>query len=79
MFSTAWFFARRTGPGEQSAQRVKARIARAVKEEDPERPLSDQALTEMLAGEGMVLARRTVAKYRQAMGVPAGYRRKRGK
>ncbi len=77
LFSTAYFFGRRTGPGEQSAQQVKARIARAVREEDPAHPLSDQALTELLAGEGMVLARRTVAKYRQAMGVPAKHRRRR--
>lgn len=65
------------GCGEVSAQQAKAALLRQIRAEDPKKPLSDQALTEALAGEGMPLARRTVAKYRKALGLPPAYRRKR--
>ena len=38
-----------------------------------------QALADLLAGEGLSLARRTVAKYRQALGLPPAWRRKGGR
>lgn len=77
LFPTGYFFGRATGAGEISAQQAKAALLRWVRAEDPKKPLSDQALTEALAGEGMPLARRTVAKYRKALGLPPAYRRKR--
>ena len=58
-------------------QQLKARIAQTIRAEDPRRPLSDQALTDLLAGEGHTLARRTVAKYRQALGLPPAHRRRK--
>ena len=77
LFPTGYFFGRATGAGEISAQQAKAALLRQIRAEDPKKPLSDQALTEALAGEGMPLARRTVAKYRKALGLPPAYRRKR--
>ena len=78
LFPTSYFFSRKTGNGDspQSEQAVKARMARMFREEDPRRPYSDQAIAEKLAEEGIPLARRTVAKYRQAMGVAPSHRRK---
>lgn len=76
LFPAAYFFSRKTG-GDWSEQAVKARIARLIQEEDPARPLSDQALTQRLEAEGIRLARRTAAKYRQALGIPPSSRRRR--
>ena len=78
LFPTSYFFSRKTGSGDspQSEQAVKARMARMFREEDPRRPYSDQAIAEKLAEEGIPLARRTVAKYRQAMGVAPSHWRK---
>lgn len=61
-----------------SSQKVKAAIERFIKEEDKQKPISDQKLVEMLEdSEGMVLSRRTVAKYRDQLGIPASSKRKR--
>jgi len=63
------------GPG-QSGAALKARIAELVAAEDATRPLSDQALAEALAGGGVTVARRTVAKYRESMDIPPAHRRR---
>ena len=47
-----------------------------IREEDPTRPLSDQAIGDRLAADGIPLSRRTVAKYRQALGLPSSQRRR---
>jgi RNA polymerase sigma-54 factor len=60
-----------------SAQAVKARLAALVAGEDGTRVLSDDALVTLLAGEGIVLARRTVAKYRKALKIPSSAQRRR--
>lgn len=52
-----------------SQQAVKQKILSLVKEEDPAHPLSDQALCAVLAGQGIHVARRTVAKYRIQLGI----------
>lgn len=52
------------------ARRVKAALARLIAEEDKRAPLPDEALTAALAAEGMPVARRTVAKYREGLGLP---------
>lgn len=77
LFPTGYFFGRATGAGAVSAQQAKAALVRLIRAEDPRKPLSDQALTDRLAAEGMPLARRTVAKYRKALGLPPACRRKR--
>jgi RNA polymerase sigma-54 factor len=61
-----------------SAAAMRARLARAVAAEDPRHPLSDDALAAALFREtGITLARRTVAKYREAQSIPPAHRRKR--
>ena len=61
-----------------SAQAVKARIGELVKNEGaPDGVLSDDALTALLADEGVVVARRTVAKYRKALSIPSSAQRRR--
>lgn len=74
LFPLSYFFS--PARGEVSVQQLKARIAQAIRAEDPRHPLSDQALTDLLAGEGHALARRTVTKYRQALGLPPAHRRR---
>lgn len=61
-----------------SSQTVKAAIENYIKEEDKRKPISDQAIVEMLEDrEGMVVSRRTVAKYRDQLGIPSSSKRKR--
>ena len=67
------------GEGEVSAEAVKARIRALVDAEDQENILSDDTLVEMLRGEGFELARRTVAKYREAIGIGSSVQRRRSK
>ena len=67
-----------TGAGDGfAAQAVQARLRRLVQEEDPARPLSDDALVRILRGDGVDIARRTVAKYRDLMGIPSSVQRRR--
>ena len=53
-----------------SGKSVQERIRRMIGGEDPSHPLSDDALSKMLASEGLAVARRTVAKYRDILGIP---------
>lgn len=64
--------------GETVAQRqAMMAVRRLIEEEDPHAPLSDQAISERLKEEGMNVARRTVAKYRERMKFPIAQHRKR--
>jgi RNA polymerase sigma-54 factor len=59
-----------------SSTAIRAKIRRLVADEPPGRPLSDQQIVEMLAADGVQVARRTVAKYREALGIaPSSVRR----
>lgn len=60
-----------------AAESVKFFIGDLIAQEDPREPLSDQALAESLERQGVHISRRTVAKYREEMGVPSSPRRKR--
>ena len=60
-----------------ASETVKRRIATLVHKEDPKRPHSDQALVEMLEKDGIQLARRTVAKYREQLNIPPSSKRKK--
>lgn len=71
-----YFFSHAVGQAGPSQQAVKRRLLELVRQEDPHHPLSDQALVDLLAGEGIRLARRTVAKYRIELGVPSSTGRK---
>jgi RNA polymerase sigma-54 factor len=62
--------------GNASSTAVRALIKQLVAAESPARPLSDSQLAEMLEGQGIQVARRTVAKYREALKIaPANLRR----
>ena len=59
-----------------SAKSVKEKIAKLIREENPKRPLSDQRIADVLKSEGIDIARRTIAKYRDQMKInPARYRK----
>ena len=59
-----------------SANAVKALIESLIAAEDKRKPLSDQAMSDRLALQGIVLARRTVAKYREELNFPPAHQRK---
>ena len=66
-----------TDSGEEvSNKEVKAIIERIIAEEDKEKPLSDQKIATMLEDRGFQIARRTVTKYREQLGVPVARLRK---
>lgn len=60
-----------------SSMKVKERIKSLVEGEDPGRPVSDQRLADLLKREGVILARRTVAKYREELRIPTSSQRKK--
>ncbi len=60
-----------------SSMVVKERIRKVIEAEDPERPLSDSKIMRTLQKEGIRLARRTVAKYREEMMIPSSDKRKK--
>ena len=62
-----------------SSEAIKARIKALCDAEDPKKVLSDQKLAELLNTEGFDLARRTVAKYREAIGIGSSAQRRRQK
>jgi len=62
-----------------ASESVKRMIADLIAKEDSGEPLSDQALTDMLNRQGVNISRRTVAKYREEMGVSSSSKRKRYK
>ena len=51
-------------------------IRRLITQEDPAHPLSDSTLAEMLLKDGIQVARRTIAKYREALRIPPSHERK---
>jgi RNA polymerase sigma-54 factor len=62
--------------GKISSMSIKQKIRRLISQENPAKPLGDQAIANILAKEGIHLARRTVTKYREAMGIPASTKRR---
>jgi RNA polymerase sigma-54 factor len=74
----AAFFPAGLADGAVSSAAVKAALRALVEAEDASAPLSDAALGAALAGRGLPAARRTVAKYREAMGIAPACRRRRG-
>ena len=60
-----------------SARGIKAQIEKLVSDEDPKHPLTDQAIVNILKESGVQIARRTVAKYRDQLGVLSARMRKR--
>lgn len=79
VFEFRFFFSSQV-PGQDgagiSSTAIRARIRRLIAQETPEQPLSDQQIAEMLSADGIPVARRTVAKYREALGIaPSSARR----
>ena len=62
--------------GAASSTAIRALIKQLIGAEDTRNPLSDSKLAELLGEQGIVVARRTVAKYREAMKIPAVAMRK---
>ena len=66
----------RTNGEDLASQAVKSKIKELVSDEDPKRPHSDQKIVELLKKGGIDIARRTVAKYREQMGILSSSKRK---
>jgi len=82
VFELRYFFSSQVegadGAGTSSTA-IRAKIRKLVKDESAESPLSDGKIAELLSGEGIPVARRTVAKYREGMGIaPSNERRRTG-
>jgi RNA polymerase sigma-54 factor len=65
-----------TSGGDISSLSIKNKIAKMIEDEDPRRPHSDARIMERLRGEGIQIARRTVAKYREELRIPSSSQRK---
>ena len=75
-----WFFTHRATQNKEgddvTARQLMASLRRLVDEEDKRQPYSDERLTQLLQQEGFSIARRTIAKYREQMGIPVARMRK---
>jgi RNA polymerase sigma-54 factor len=79
IFPLRFFFndAYTTAEGEElSTHEIKAALRDMIDSEDPQQPLSDETLRKMLSEKGFPIARRTVAKYREQLGIPIARMRK---
>lgn len=80
IFELKYFFSSHVGTadgGECSATAIRAMIRKLIAGEDPRHPLSDSRLAELLAAQGIEVARRTVAKYRESLSIASSSDRKR--
>ena len=78
-FPLKYFFSQmvQTESGEEfSVHEVKSVLQNIIENEDKKRPYSDEKLAELLTKEGFDIARRTVAKYRDQLGLPTAQLRK---
>jgi RNA polymerase sigma-54 factor len=83
IFELKYFFTssieRKDGGDSLSSESIKERIRHIIQTENPDRPMSDKALSEIFQKEDIQLARRTVAKYREQLGILSSKFRKRPK
>ena len=80
IYELKYFFSSHVGTrdgGECSSTAIRAMIRKLIQAEDPGKPLSDDKIARLLEAEGIQVARRTVAKYREAMAIPSSPDRKR--
>ena len=63
--------------GECSSTAIRALIKKLIAAENPKKPLSDSKITQLLAEQGIKVARRTIAKYRESLVIPPSNERKR--
>ncbi|MDO3388352.1 RNA polymerase factor sigma-54 [Gilvimarinus sp. SDUM040013] len=79
IFELKYFFSSHVSTdsgGECSSTAIRAIIKKLVAAENPKKPLSDSKITEMLAEQGIRVARRTIAKYRESLHIPPSNERK---
>ena len=78
LFSLKYFFSSHvsSSEGDISSTAISAMIKQLIADEEPKKPLSDSRLQQYLHKEGIDIARRTVAKYREAMGIGSSTQRK---
>jgi len=80
LFELKYFFnsgINTTGGDSVASESVKSKIKEIITAEDPRKPFSDQKIVELLRGQGIDIARRTVTKYREMLGVGSSTQRKR--
>lgn len=80
IFELKYFFSSHvstTGGGEASSTAIRAMIRKLVAAEDPRKPLSDNKIADLLLEQGIEVARRTIAKYRESLNIPPSNERKR--
>ncbi|MEN8170255.1 MAG: RNA polymerase factor sigma-54 [Pseudomonadota bacterium] len=80
IFELKYFFSSHVSTasgGEASSTAIRAMLKSLIAEEPPKKPLSDNKLAQILSDKGINVARRTVAKYREAMAIPPSNERKR--
>jgi RNA polymerase sigma-54 factor len=80
IFELKYFFSSHVSTdegGAASSTAIRALIKKLISAERPERPLSDSRIAALLGEQGIRVARRTVAKYREAMGIPPSNERKK--
>ncbi len=80
IYELKYFFSSHVGTsdgGECSSTAIRAMIRKLIQAENPGKPLSDDKIAKLLEADGIQVARRTVAKYREAMSVPSSSDRKR--
>jgi len=79
IFELKYFFSSHVSTdsgGECSSTAIRAIIKKLVGAENPKKPLSDSKITELLADQGIQVARRTIAKYRESLNIPPSNERK---
>jgi RNA polymerase sigma-54 factor len=80
IFELKYFFSSHVstaGGGECSSTAIRALIRKLVVAENPRKPLSDSKITQLLEEQGINVARRTIAKYRESLSIPPSNERKR--
>ncbi len=79
VFELKYFFTTgiKTLTGDVSSSAIKEKIKNIIGQESPSDPISDQKIVEMLKQENIDIARRTVAKYREALGIESSSKRKK--
>lgn len=79
IFELKYFFSSHVnteGGGEASFTAIRALVKKLIAAENPAKPLSDSKLTSLLSEQGIMVARRTVAKYRESLSIPPSNQRK---
>ena len=79
VFELKYFFTTgiKSSQGDMSSSSVKERIRTLIASEDEKKPFSDQDIVEVMKTENIDIARRTVAKYRESLGIPSSSQRKK--